>query len=146
MDHSPAYIISKYLIGEGLLTAPGDSGDWPVYVGILPDGDKTENNIVACVDTSPVKDGRIMSTGENIFHHGCQLLLRATAYNTGYSKMQALQAALEAVNRDSIAISTSTYRLDNITLTTGVVVIGQEEGSERRELFSLNFLVTLKET
>ena len=147
MDHSPAYIIKKYLVGEGLLVEPGDSGDWPAYVGILPDGkpDEVKNDIVACMDTSPVKDGRIMGTGENILHYGVQILLRSTAYNTGYAKMEALRASLESVNRDTIIISANTYRLENVTLTTGVVVVGQEEGSKRRELFSLNFLVTLKE-
>ena len=144
MNHTPAYIIAQYLIGEGFLTTPGESGDWEVYTGNLPDGDDVENNIVACMDTESVKDGRVMA-GENIFHYGVQLLLRSTAYNTGYAKMDDLVDALEAVDRDTVTISTSDYRLDNITLTTSIVVIGQEEGSKRRELFSLNFLVTLKE-
>lgn len=145
MDHSPAYIISEYLIGKGLLIIPGDSGDWPVYVGSLPDGNDIDNEIVGCMDTTPVKDGRIMSSGENIFHYGVQLVLRSTVYNTGWEKIEGLKSELELVNRNTVIISSISYRLDNITLSTGIVNIGQEEGSKRRELFSLNFIVTLEE-
>lgn len=145
MNHSPAYIITQYLISEGLLTDPQDSGDWPVYVGSLPDGDDVVDDAVGCFDQTPVKDGRLMQ-GENIFHAGGQILLRAKEYNTGYAKAQAIATALEQIDRDEQVIGSDTYRIDNVTQTTGVVVIGQEEeNSKRRELFSVNFITTLKE-
>ena len=145
MNHSPAYIIAQYFIDEGLLVDPSASGDWPVYVGVLPDENDVNHDAVGSIDTAPVKDGRVMEGGEVIFHEGVQLLLRATAYNSGYAKMNDLKDALELINRDTITISSSSYRLDNITLTSGIVTIAQEDGSKRRSLFSLNFLVTLKE-
>ena len=147
MDYSPAYIMSKYFIDEGLLDDPtGSSPDWPVYVGALPDGNLTDNDAVGCLDTTPVKDGRVMEDGDNIFHHGIQLILRSLAYNTGYAKIDELKENLETVNRDTVTVDGDTFRLDNVTLSTGIVTLGQEdEGSKRRELFTLNFLVTLKE-
>jgi len=145
MDHSPAYIIVEYLIGEGLLSDPTVGGEWPVYVGLLPDDDDVVNDIVGCMDTPSLKDGRLMNTGENIFHKGVQLLLRAEVYNTGYEKAQALATALEGVSREQKVIGSKTYQIDNVSQTTGIVVLGQEEGSKRRELFSVNFLTTLKE-
>ena len=145
MDYTPAYIIRQYLIEEALLILPGSSGTWPAYVSALPDGDGVADEAVGCMDTSPIKDGRKMSDGENLFHFGVQLLLRSTAYNTGWAKMETLLNALETVKRNTVTISGTDYRLDNITLATGIVDLGQEEGSKRRELFSLNFLVTLKE-
>jgi|GEM_PF-4541833 len=147
MNHSPAYIMAQYFIEEGLLTDPSSSGDWPVFVGILPDDNilDLDHDIAACIDTASVKDGRIFEDGENIFHYGFQILIRATNYNTGYQKAQELADTLELIDRDTVIISSTTYRLDNVTQTTGVVVLGQEEGSKRRELFSINFLVTLKE-
>jgi hypothetical protein len=145
MEYSPAYIMAQYLIDEGLLISPGDSGDWPVFVGSLPDGDDAADEVVMSMDTSPVKDGRIFENGENIFHYGFQLLIRATAYNTGYAKAQALADNLESIRRNTLVISSTTYRIDNVTQATGIIVLGQEDGSKRRELFSLNFLVTLKE-
>jgi hypothetical protein len=144
MDHSPAYIIAQYLIGEGLLVGPTDSGDWPVRVGSLPDGKLIPDNAVACIDTAPEKDGRLM-IGENIFHYGVQILLRAKKYNIGYAKASAIASNLELVARVQEIIGAKTYRIDNVSATTGIVAIGQEEGTKRRELFSLNFLITLKE-
>ena len=38
MDQSPAYILAQYLISEAVLIDPAESGDWKVYVGVLPDG------------------------------------------------------------------------------------------------------------
>ena len=97
------------------------------------------------MDTDGLLDGRLMNTGENVIHKGVQLMVRAEAYNTGYQKTQAIATALEGVDGDQITIETKTYQIDNVSQTTAVVVLGQEEGSKRRELFSVNFLITLKE-
>jgi len=145
MNHSPAYILAQYLIDEGLLTDSTESDDWKVYVGSLPDGSLTGHNAVGCMDTAPVKDGRIMG-GAPLFHHGIQLLIRSTGYNEGYTKASALAAALaEVVNEEVFVSSLYSYEIANVTQTTGVVVLGQEEGTKRREMFSVNFLATLKE-
>lgn len=145
MEHSPAYIIARYLIGQTLLSDPTVSGAWPVYVGVLPDGDKTVDDIAMSMDTAGLKDGRLMNTGKNIIHEGVQLMVRAEAYNTGYEKTRALATALEGVDGNQITIGTSTYQIDNVSQTSSVMVLGQEEGTKRRELFSVNFLITLKE-
>jgi len=149
MNHSPAYIIAQYLIGQSLLSDPTGSGSWPVFVGNLPDSNLVKDNAASCMDTSPVKDGRIMSNGETIFHYGVQILLRAKAYNTGYAKCETLMSALEAVDGAQETIDSKTYQIENVSPSTGIVVLGQEaqevNSSKRRELFSMNFIVTLKE-
>lgn len=149
MNYSPAYIMSEYLITQGLGIEPGDSGDWPIFVATLPDGDDVPDDAIACVDTSPLKDGRVMTSGENIFHEGVQILIRSQAddYNSGYAKAKAISDNLETVQMVQVTIdSGNVFRIDNVTDTTGVVVIGQEEeNGKRRNLFSCNFLVTLKE-
>jgi len=144
MDHSPAYIIAQHLIDEGLLTDPTGSGDWPGFVGALPDGEDVDHDAVGCMDTSPIKDGRIMG-GESMLHYGVQLLVRADAYNTGYAKAQALMSELESLDDNDVIIGSDTYEINNASTTTGVVVLGQEEGTKRREMFSVNFLITITE-
>lgn len=144
MDHSPANIIRDYLIDEALLTDPDDSGAWPAYIGNLPDGKDTNHNAVACIDTSPTKDGRLMG-GTPLFHFGVQLLVRATDYDDGYVKASALDAALAAVDDDEVTIDSVTYQIVNVSAATGIVALGQEEGTKRRWMFSLNFLATVKE-
>jgi len=145
VNHSPAYIVAQYLIGQTLLSNPGDSGDWHVFVGYLPDGDNVDHNAVGCIDTSPVKDGRVMMSGETILHYGVQLLLRASDYNTGYSKAETLMRNLETITEFKVDIGGDTYIIWNVSPATGVVAIGQDDGSKRWEMFSLNFLVTIEE-
>jgi hypothetical protein len=145
MDHSPAYILAQYLIGEGDLTGPSESGSWLTYVGTLPDGDDVQDGAVAVIDTAPVKDGRIMG-GEPLFHYGVQILLRSFDYNTGYSKAISLAAVLAAVDDVEVEVeSDSTYALANVTQFSGVIPLGQEPGTKRRWLFSTNFLATIQE-
>ena len=148
MNYSPAFIISQYLIDEGICVDPSDSGDWPVFVVLLPDGDEVDDNALACFDTAPLKDGRVME-GENIFHYGVQILIRSDAndYSGGWTKAKEIESAMEELNRTEITIdSGNVFRVDSATDTTGVVAIGQEmENSKRRNLFSCNFLVTMKE-
>lgn len=144
MNHSPAYILAQYLIGEGGASDPLASGSWPLFVGALPDGDRTEDDALAAMDTAPMKDGRTMG-GAPLFHHGVQLLLRSSDYNAGYSKIHALGVALAAVDGASVVEGGSIYTLFNISQTTGVIALGQEAGTKRRVMFSVNFLATIQE-
>lgn len=145
MDYDPAYIMSRFFIDEEIVIDPQDSGSWPIYVGVLPDDETVNDNIVACINTEPLKDGRLFSSGENIWHYGFQLMIRSSDYNTAYDKADELAVSCEGINRNEITISGTTYRLDNVSQTTGIIGLGQEDGSKRRQLFSVNFLVTIKE-
>jgi len=49
------------------------------------------------------------------------------------------------VSHEDVTVDDDTYTIINVTQTTGVVVMGQEPGTKRRELFSVNFLATLRE-
>jgi len=144
MNHSPANIIAEYLFGEAILTDPDDSGLWHGYVGVLPDGIETDDDIAACIDTTPIKDGRVMD-GAALFHFGVQILLRARTCNTGYAKAADLQDALAAVDDEQVIIGSNTYQIVNVSDATGIVNLGQEEGTKRRWMFSTNFIATIKE-
>ena len=145
MNHTPGYILAQYFISAGALITPGESGSWPVYVGKMPDGRHAPHNAVAIMDTTSVKDGRLMITGENIFHPGIQILVRATDFNEGYAMAVSLAALLEPLANEDVTVESDEYRIAAITQTTGVIPLGQEEGSKRREMFSTNFLATIKE-
>ena len=144
MDQSPAYILAQYLISEAVLIEPSESGDWKVYVGALPDGETTDHNAVGCIDTAPVKDGRVMGSAP-LFHPGVQLMVRATDYNVGYAKADEIATALAAVQNVDITVDSTDYEIANVSQASGVVVLGQESGTKRRWLFSVNFTATLKE-
>ena len=145
MDNSPAYIIKEYLVDQGDLTAfDASAGSWKVYMQNLPDGKEVDHDSVVCIDTAPFKDGRIMG-GSPLFHFGVQILLRATEYDDGYAKASDLALALDAVDDATVNIGSDVYTINNVSQTTGVVRIGQEEGTKRREMFSVNFLATIQE-
>ena len=145
MNYSPAYVIAEYLISQGELSNALESGDWKVYIGSLPDGADVDHDAVASIDTTNVKDGREMGSLP-LFHYGVQLLVRSSAYMTGYVKAQDLADALGAIQNATVTVDSSySYEIANVTDTSGVISIGFEEGTKRRNLFSVNFLVTIKE-
>ena len=109
MNYSPAYIMAQYLIEEGILSDPDDSNDWPVYVGLMPDDGVVDHNIAASIDTAPLKDGRVMGSGENIFHYGFQILIRSVEYNPGYLKTSEIADALE---EQQVAFNAMMIKLD----------------------------------
>ena len=82
--------------------------------------------------------------GLPLFHHGFQLLVRSSDYNTGYAKAQALATALAAVDDATVEVGADfvSYLLHSVTQTTGVVAQGQGE-NQRRWLFTVGFLVTI---
>lgn len=145
MNHSPAYILAQHLIAESLLSDPSGSGTWPGFVASLPDGDSVDDDAAALVDTAPVKDGRIMG-GDPLFHHGCQIVLRSSEFNAGYSKIDALAAAFADVDDTEVTIESGvTYTVASVTQISGILSLGMEPGTKRRWLFSANFLATFQE-
>lgn len=144
LSHSPAYIVSRFLIAQSHLIEPNASGDWPVFVGAIPDSKEAPHDAVSATDTTPLKDGRWMG-GSPLFHPGFQLMVRASAYQDGWTKAAALAKALSGITETAVSVEESTYVMHAITQTTGVTAIGQEQGSKRRFLFTVNFLATIRE-
>ena len=143
LNDSPAFILTRFLIAQGELIIPGESGTWPVYTGALPDGGNVEHNAVVGIDTAGVGDGRIMN-GSPLFHHGVQLMIRSTDYNVGYAKAAALAEELAVANQTAVDVGDDTYVIHAIKQTSSVTSLGQEPESKRRYLFSVNFTATIR--
>ena len=147
MNHTPAYILAALLtkVGVEIFTPPSEAEAWPLYISHEPDGPRVEDNCGTVYDTEGVKDGRVMS-GENIFHHGVQLRIRTGQYTDGWVKAEEAAVYLETVQEEEVDIGEETYQIDAVTQTSPILPLGQEEGtSKRRELFTVNFLVSLKQ-
>ena len=142
MLHSPAEILRASLIagGLGVLRSESPLGDWPIFVGHMPD---TPDIIICVYDTAGVKDGRLM-TGKTIRHHGWQIRVRTTEYDTGFVKMEMLADYLDTVLRETVVIDGITYVIQVVVQTSGPVSIGQEPDAKRRENFTLNGIMTLQ--
>lgn len=144
MNHTPAQIVRQFYLDEELVVEPGSSGSWPAYIGHMPDGEGSVDDCVTIYDTTGVKDGRLMS-GANIFHEGVQVRVRSTSYTTGWKKAWELAEALAGILRKSLDLDSDSYIIQSVTQSTVVVPLGAEEGTKRRDHFTVNFLVTLKE-
>lgn len=140
----PSAVIGELLVDCGVFTDPLDQDVWPLYAGFMAD---TPDDCACFYDTQGVKDGRLMLTGANIFHYGLQLRVRAHSYPDGWEKIQEAAAALEATQHTFVSYETQTYRVDNVSAETPPFFLGhEEEGTQRRNLFIINYLATLQET
>ena len=146
MNHSPAYILAALLTSEAVdvFTAPSEVGTWPLYISHEPDGSNVENNCGTVYDTDGIKDGRIMATGENIFHHGVQLRVRALDYTTGRAKAAEAADYLATLQNEEVVIGAYTYKIMAVSQQSPILPLGQES-IKRRQLFTVNFLVTCKQ-
>ena len=147
ISDSPASILSAYLIETlGLFKDPANSpSDWPLFISSLPDGTNLPNNVASIYDRTGDTDGRIMSSVKTIVHYGIQIVLRVVNYSDGWTMGTAILEAFETVNQEFQDVSGKTYIIENITRTTQLTPTGVESGSKRRDLFSLNFITTIKE-
>jgi hypothetical protein len=144
LDYSPAMVLFEYLTDAAIFTNPVYETTWPLYISNLPDGKGAVDDCAAIYDTSGLVNGRI-SSGENIIKYGIQIRVRAKEYTDGWDKGQELvkffeSGAFEVEMPDGVA-----YEVLNMHQTTPYAATGVEEGSKRRMLFSVNFLVTIKE-
>lgn len=140
---SPAKILKEYLITALMLQTPSGAIEWPVYLQSLPDGDSIEDDAVCLMDIVGNKDGRLMA-GTVIQHFGVQLKTRSNNYQDGWDKTNAIAEVLDSVLNESVLCSGGTYQINNITRNT-LDSIGQEEGTKRRWLFTIDFLLTIKQ-
>ena len=142
MSDSPASILATYLAQQLITTVPSTGSTWPLWVGSLPPG---TNNAGAIYNTSPIKDGRHMSTGFVVKHYGVQVKIRSTNEENGWNKCNSIQGLFDTVHNVNITIGTTVYQIQNISQVSGIIPLGSEPGTVRRYLFTMNFLVTLKE-
>ena len=144
LENSPAFILSEYIINALILmTNPNVSGLWPLYTSYMPDGDDVESNCGALYNTTGILDGRLMA-GEVIKHQGLQLRIRSLTEDEGYDKAEEVGLGLDEVQNDTIVIDSNSYEIQNVRKTTPIIPLGLEKGTNRRYLFTINFLVTLK--
>jgi hypothetical protein len=144
MTYTPAEVLTQYLLDNAVVSDPGDDLSWPIYISHMPDEDDGNGNCVALYDTTGVLDGRLTS-GSVIEHYGLQVKVRSADYLIGWKKMSEILELIRAIKNQNISLESSVFVVNNVSETTPVLGIGVEEGSGRRELFTVNLLATMKE-
>ena len=137
---SPASLLAVYLTGLGHVTSPSSAQDWPLYISNLPD---TPDNAAVIFNSTPIKDAKLMQTGNVIHHYGVEILLRCVNDEDGWDKCNILAGELDILRNVFVSINDSTYKIHNVTRLGGVNSLGSESDSRRRNMFSMNFTVSI---
>lgn len=150
LTHSPAQIVRDLLVDLGLGTLPSASGSWPIYVSNIPD---SPDSLITITDTVGISDGRTQFDGQAHEHPGIQVAVRDANHQDGWEKINALRVALSETIRnnavsitDNVGTGTSVYTVYAITKVGGVIVLGKDTPTSKRNLFTLNATVALRQT
>lgn len=139
--HSPAEVIRQLLVDQGLGTNPG--GIWPVFDSALPD---LPDNCIAVKDRPGTEDGRSMITGELFVHYGFMVFIRSKDHPLGWVKASALRTALaEGTYQEPVTVDDTHYLVHCISRIGAVLPLGYETPTSRRNLFTINAAVSLKQ-
>jgi hypothetical protein len=136
----PADIVAAYLIQQGLAVAPTNPPtnpptDWQVTSSKMPDAG---DNALAVRDLTPIKDGRVMNTGETVYHYSIQVKIRGVDYVTGHARAVVIANDFDGLKQATpqIVYNGRTYKLGPATVTVPLTHWGEE--TRKRELFGLN--------
>jgi len=143
MNHSPAELLRASLVGAriGVFPSKTSKKPWPVFVGHMPDD---PDDVICVYDTAPVMDGRLQETGETVKHLGFQVRVRSFSYRAAYAKITTIDARLDDIRREGIVINGESYIIAAVTKTSGPLAMGQEPDGKRRENFTLNGTMTVR--
>lgn len=142
--HQPSFIVRRVLIDLGFGTNPSANLAWPMFDNSEPD---SPDNVITIYDTSGKKSGRVMFSGETDLHHGIQIRVRGADAIVGYTKAMAIANGVDVtVYREVITIDSTEYIVQEISRTSDVLVLGKETPKSKRSLFTINAVVSLRQT
>jgi len=142
LTHSPADVVRRLMIAEGLGTDPSDSSSWPIYAHREPN---SPDSCITVYDTQGRQDA-LHQVGVVTEHHGLNIRVRAAKGETGYTKARAIAIAFDTgIYLDAVTIGSSVYLIHAITRTGDVLPIGRESTSDR-SIHTINAVVALRQT
>ncbi len=146
MSLSAAEVLGQYLIQQGVFGDPQLSesacGGWPLYTSMIPDRSGVVDDSAAIIDTQGVKDARTMEDGKNWFHFGVQIIIRSQVRGDGFTQATTVAYFCEQVHGQTFVSDGATYTFWCLQQTAPILYLGLEEGTKRRALHTLNYLVT----
>ena len=145
-QHSPAMVVAHLIRQEsGGLVSSTMTGSWPLYVCTRPN---SPDALVCLTDTLGPSERRTMA-GTQVDHPGLQLMVRGASNDprTPYQKIAALVNWLEnLVTPKTIVVDGVTYVLSAIHRRGNILPMGQAVETDRRFLYSANYITTFKES
>lgn len=144
LSHSPSDVLRYLMIDLGLGTLPTDGGAWPVYADDEPD---QPDNCITVYWTTDRKDADSMVDGEALKHRGASVRVRSTTSPVGSAKAETIVATLLARSSayHTVTIEATQYVVSAVSLASGPIHIGKETPNSSREIYTINFLLPIRQ-
>lgn len=139
--HSPADVIRQLLIDHGF-GSDDDTGSWPIKTASEP---TNPDDVITLYDTEGINQARTMADGARIIHHGFQVRVRGTDYDSGYEKANEIALGLDAAYKNTVHVGSNTYYVHAIKRRGDVLSLGTETEASARVLFTINATATMKQ-
>src|SRR5574339_821943 len=123
-----------------LVQTTNGAADWYAVIGAKG---TTPDNHVVVYDTTGIKHGRLMGSGENVIAEGIQILVRGKTYPVGARKINDIQDVLAGVKNFEVTVGLEDITVLSLTLATPWTFAGNEENSARK-LFTINWTMALR--
>ena len=138
----PSEIVWKYAVDiTDLFTNPSDDAVWPLFVGMMPDGNDVANECGAVYNTAGYVEGKNMRS-EIDQHFGIQIRVRSFSESDGYDQMVSVEKDFRDVhNQDVTFTSGETWRINNFYQTSPIISLGVDD--RRRFNFTLNYALSM---
>jgi len=102
--------------------------------------------VISTFDTESILDGRVQIDGQTIEHFGVLVRVRSDDYQEGYVKARDIAVALDLdIEQTTTTIGSTDYLVEAVTRRGGVISLGKESGRSKRDIFTVNTIVTLRQ-
>lgn len=143
LANSPAEIVRQILIDLGHAVLKSSGSDWPAFVNNLPN---RPDNAISVNDTEGVVATRLQRTGEVQTREGFQIIVRAQTHTLGWQKANDIVVGLaKNVALRQVTVGTTGYTVWSISGIGNVLSLGSGDDDTKREFFSINGLMTVKQ-
>ena len=138
----PSEIVWKYAVDTAnLFTNPADDDDWPLFVGMMPDGNDVANECGAVYNTAGFVEGKNMRS-EIDQHFGIQMRVRSFSESDGYDEIVAVEKDFKDVHNQEVTFTSGeTWNINNFYQTSPIISLGVDD--RRRFNFTLNYALSM---
>lgn len=142
--HSPADILRELLISLGIGVDPDDGTDanWPIFATQEPN---LPDNVITVYNSDGISHGREQIGGEQQYHHGIQVRIRATTTEVGNVKAYAVKQCFdETIYQNAVTLGEYSYLVHALSKTSNVIELGPEAPVSERVILVINGYMSVR--
>lgn len=127
-------------IGSDIVAPGSDQPSWPFYHSMMT---SSPDNQLAIYDTSPIIQNRSQwKETQELF--GIQFRIRSQGFDDGWDMGEEIKHCLDnQILRNTLIFNESTYLIQSVIRSGGLLSLGAEQPTVNRRLFSLNAVMCM---